>query len=128
MVHHKSNFIKEYQDKPHEMPFVPKTSHQRDSLGYCGDTNKTFLTFLFNNSAVSIQFLKDAGLFRRKMQCNSCGSERGHVTFRCVSPKHAAHGSASNEAGMRGQSPVTELHPPCFPIAKLRGNNAVTDD
>ena len=54
MVHHISNVIKEQQDKLREMPFVPETSYQRDLLGYCGDANKTFLTFLFNNSAIGI--------------------------------------------------------------------------
>jgi hypothetical protein len=128
MVHLISNVIKEYQDKPHEMPFVPKTSYQRDLLGYCGDANKTFLTFLFNNSVVGIQFLKDAGLIRRKVQFNTCCRDWCHVTFSCVSREHPAHGSASNDSGMRGQSPVTVLPPPSFPVAKFRWNNAVTDD
>jgi len=83
MVHHISEVIKEYQDKLREMPFVPKTSYQRDSLGYCGDANKTFLAFLFNNSAVGIQFLKDAGLIRNKVLCNSCGRDRRHVICSC---------------------------------------------
>ena len=63
MVHQISNVIKEYQDKLREMPYVPKTSYQRDSLGYCGDANNTFLTFLFSNRDVGIQFLMDAGLY-----------------------------------------------------------------
>jgi hypothetical protein len=73
MVHHVSNAIKECQDKLREMPYVPKTSYQRDSLGFCGYANKTFLTFLFSNSAIGIQFPKDAGLIRNKVQCNSSG-------------------------------------------------------
>jgi hypothetical protein len=32
MVHHITNFTKEYQDNLREMPYVPKTSFQRDSL------------------------------------------------------------------------------------------------
>ena len=83
MVHHISNVIKAYQDKLREMPYVPKTSYQRDSMGYCGDANKTFLTFLFSNSSIGIQFLKDAGLIRSKVQCNSCGRDRRHVTSSC---------------------------------------------
>ena len=88
MVHHRSNIIKEYQDKLREMPYVPKTSYQRDSLGYCGDANKTFLTFLFSNRDIGIQFLKDAGLTRSKVQCDSCGRDRRHVTSSCSSPEH----------------------------------------
>jgi hypothetical protein len=56
MVHHISNVIMEHQNKLREMPYVPKTSYQRDSLGFCGDANKTFLTFLFSNSAIGISF------------------------------------------------------------------------
>ena len=70
MVHHISEVIKEYQDKLREMPYDPKTSYQRDSLGYCDDANKTFLTFQSSNSAIGIQFLKDSGLIRSKVQCN----------------------------------------------------------
>jgi hypothetical protein len=47
MVHHITNVIKEYHENLREIPYIPKTSYQRDSLGYCGDANKTFLTFLF---------------------------------------------------------------------------------
>jgi hypothetical protein len=83
MVHHISNVIKENQDKLREMPYVPKTSYQRDSLGYCGNANKTFLVYLFSNSAICIRFLKDAGLIRSKVQCNSCGRDRRHVTSSC---------------------------------------------
>jgi hypothetical protein len=83
MVHHISNVIDEYQDKLRVMPFVPKTSYQRDLLGYCGEANKTFLTFLFSNSAIAIQFLKDAGLIRSKLQCNSCGRDGRHIASSC---------------------------------------------
>ena len=83
MVHHISNVIRVYEDTLREMPYVTITSYQRDSLGYCGDVNKTFLTFLFSNSSIGIQFLKDAGLIRSKVQCNSCGRDRRHVTSSC---------------------------------------------
>jgi hypothetical protein len=75
MVHQISNVIKEYQDKLREMPYVPKTSYQRDSLGYSGDANKTFLTFLFSNRDIGIQFLQDAGFIRSKVQYNSGGRD-----------------------------------------------------
>jgi hypothetical protein len=75
MVHHISNVIKEYQDKLREMPHVPKISYHRDSLGYCGDENETIFTFLFCNRDIGNQFMKDAGLIRSKVQCNSCGRD-----------------------------------------------------
>jgi ribosomal protein L18 len=52
-----------------------KTLYHRDSLGYCFDANKTFLTFLFSNRNIGIQFLKDVGFIRSKVQCNSCGRD-----------------------------------------------------
>ena len=88
MEHHISNVIKEYQDKLHEMPFVLKPLYQRDLLEYWGEANKTFLTFLFSNSAIGIQFLKDVGLIHCKLECNSCGRDRRHVTSSCWSLEH----------------------------------------
>ena len=75
MVPHVTNVIKEYQDRLREMPYVPKTSYRRDSLGYSGDANKNFLTFLFSDQATGIQFLKDVGLILSKVQCNSSGRD-----------------------------------------------------
>jgi hypothetical protein len=37
-----------------------------------GGPNKEFLTFLFCNNDLAVQFLKDVGLVRRKVQCNKC--------------------------------------------------------
>jgi hypothetical protein len=42
------------------MPYVPKTSYGRASLGDDGEANKLFLTFF---SDTGIQFLKDVGCF-----------------------------------------------------------------
>ena len=67
-----TTFIKEYQDKMREMPYVPKTSFQRESLGFCGKANKLFLTFLFSNRAIGLRFPKDVRLIRSKVECNLC--------------------------------------------------------
>jgi hypothetical protein len=75
MVHHITNVIKEYQDILREMPYVPKSPYRRDSLGYSGDANKNFLAFLFSDQPTGIQFLKDVGLIRNKVQCNFCGRD-----------------------------------------------------
>jgi hypothetical protein len=66
--------IKNYQNRVPGMPCVPKTSIRRDLLGFPGDANKLFLT-LFIELAIGVQFLKDVGLIRGKMQCNSCGRD-----------------------------------------------------
>jgi hypothetical protein len=57
------------------MPYVPETSFRRDSLGYYGDANKLFLMFLVSDHAIGLQFLKDVGLIRSKVQCNSFGRD-----------------------------------------------------
>ena len=75
MVQRIIDIIQDYQDRLHEIPCVPKTFYRRDSVGYCGDANKLFLTFLFRDHATSLQFLKDVGLIRSKVQCNSCGRD-----------------------------------------------------
>ena len=67
--------IKEYQARLREMPNVPKTSYRLDSLGYCGNANKLFLAILFSDHAIGIHFIKDVGLIRSKVQCNSCGRD-----------------------------------------------------
>ena len=37
--------------------------------------NAGFLTFLFNDKDLGIQFLKDVGLIRSKVPCNTCGHD-----------------------------------------------------
>jgi hypothetical protein len=49
MVQCIATVIKEYQNTLREMPYVPKTSFERESLGFSGEANKLFLTFLFSN-------------------------------------------------------------------------------
>jgi hypothetical protein len=71
MVQHIAIVIKEYQDTLREMPYVPKTSFERESLGFCGEANKLFLTFLFSNHAIGLQILKDVGSIRIKVECKS---------------------------------------------------------
>ena len=55
--------IKDYQERVRELLFVP-TSFRRDSIGYPGEANKLFQTFLFCDRNIDIQFLKDVGLIR----------------------------------------------------------------
>jgi len=75
MVQRIAHTIKDYQERLCEVPFVPQTSFRRDSLGYCGDANERFLTFLFSDHAIGLQFHKDVGLIRSKVQCNSCSRD-----------------------------------------------------
>jgi hypothetical protein len=54
-----------------EMPFVPRSSFGRASLGEDGDANKLILTHLFIDMDLGIQFLKDVGLIRSMVTCNT---------------------------------------------------------
>jgi len=75
--------ISEYQQRLMEKPFVPRSSFGRYSLGEDGDANKLFLSYLFIDMDLGIQFLKDVGLIRSKVTCNTCGRD---MTW-CADPK-----------------------------------------
>ena len=53
MVQLITHTIKDYQERLREMRYVPLT-YFRDSLGYCGDANTLFLTFLFSGHAITL--------------------------------------------------------------------------
>ena len=64
--------VKDYEKRLLRMPFVPKTLYGLKMLMEDGGPNKVFLTFLFCDHGMAIQFLKHMGLLRSKMQCNTC--------------------------------------------------------
>jgi hypothetical protein len=43
----------------------------------CDDSNpnRFFLTYLFTDQAVAIEFLQDVGLLQSQMPCNTCGQD-----------------------------------------------------
>ena len=57
------------------MAFITKSSYRHLMLREDGGPNRTFLTYLFSDHAMGIQFLKDEGLLWSKMQCNTCGRD-----------------------------------------------------
>jgi len=59
------------QGMPAGVSFLLKSSYGRPMLREFGP-NKIFLTFLFCDQAMAIQFLKNVGLLRSKVQCNTC--------------------------------------------------------
>jgi hypothetical protein len=75
MVDAISTLIKEYQRRLINMPYVPATTHGRAALGKDGVANELFLTFLVSDKEVGVQFLKDVGLLRSKVTCNTCGRD-----------------------------------------------------
>ena len=56
-----------------EMLFVPRASYGRRMLRGDGGPNRDFLAYVFCDFGFAVQFLKDVGLLRSKVQCNTCG-------------------------------------------------------
>ena len=92
MAQHITSVIQEYQERLNKTPYVPRTSFRRASVGHSGGANKNFLTCLFSDQATDIQFLKDVGLIRSKVQGNSRGHDMnwyaapnipGGIRWRC---------------------------------------------
>jgi len=54
---------------------VPKRSYRHTVLGISGCVNMVFLTFLFSDNDLGTQFLKDVGLIRSKVPCNTCSCD-----------------------------------------------------
>jgi hypothetical protein len=75
MVDTVTNIIKEYQRRLINMPYVPAISYGRAALGKDGVANELFLTFLLSDKEVGVQFLKNVGLLRSKVTCNTCGRD-----------------------------------------------------
>jgi len=75
MVNRIKEIISEYQRRLVEMPFVPKRSYGHSVVGINGCVNAGFLIFLFSDKDMGIQFLKDVGLIRSKVPCNTCGRD-----------------------------------------------------
>jgi len=83
MVEQIKYVVSNYQQRLMEKNFVPRSSFGRRSLGKDGEANKLLLSFLFSDMDLGIQFLKDAGLIRSKVTCNTCGRD---MTW-CADPK-----------------------------------------
>jgi hypothetical protein len=67
--------ISKYQQRLMEMSFAPRLSFECEGLRTDGDANKSFLTYLFIDMDLGIHFLKDLGMIRHKVKCNTCGRD-----------------------------------------------------
>jgi hypothetical protein len=67
--------IKEYEVRVQGMQQVPRLSHARTILGTDGGPTRSFISSLFNDNFMAIAFLKDIGLLRKEMLCESCGRD-----------------------------------------------------
>ena len=72
MVQEIREVVAKYQDRLRELQSVPRLSHGRGLQRSDGAPNRKFLTCLFCHHELTIQFLKDVGFIRSKVQCKTC--------------------------------------------------------
>jgi len=75
MVDRVVKIFHEYEERLRSSDNVPRFSYGRRMMRDDGDPNRYFLMYLFCEQSMGIQFLKDIGLLRSKMQCNTCGRD-----------------------------------------------------
>ena len=68
MVERIGQVVAEYEGRLRSTQWVPRCSYTRGMLRRDGAPNKKFLTYLFGDMELGIQFLKDVGLIRSKVQ------------------------------------------------------------
>jgi transposase-like protein len=71
MVANLTRVIHDYEERVRSKQVVPLFSHDRHMQRSDGGPKRAFFG-LFGDHAMAIDFLKDIGLIRRTMQCNSC--------------------------------------------------------
>jgi hypothetical protein len=67
--------FEEYEERLRRCDYVPRFSYGRWMMRDDGGSNRYFQMYLFCEQSMAIQFLKDIGLLRSKMQCNTCGRD-----------------------------------------------------
>jgi hypothetical protein len=75
MVQRIQGVIATYQQRLVDSGSAPTCSFRRAVLGDGGNANTLFLVYLFHDMDVGIQFLKDTGLIRTQMTCETCGRD-----------------------------------------------------
>ena len=92
MVEKVIHITSEYEDRLRRCQDVPRMSFVRRMLRDDGAPNRFFLMYLFCDESMAIQYLKDIGLLRSKMQCNTCGRDMtwlGLVLFFLITYHHS---------------------------------------
>jgi len=73
MVGNIQEIVDEYEKRLQKMPFIPRGSFRSRMLRQDSGPNRDFIIYLFCDSGLAMPFLKDVGLLRSKLQCNTCG-------------------------------------------------------
>jgi len=75
MVQRIIEIMANYDNRLREMQSVPRLSFGRRLVCTDGAPNRMLFTCLFCHHELAIQFLKDVGLIRSKVQCKTCGRD-----------------------------------------------------
>jgi len=75
MVAQIKDIVAKYEECVRSMENVPRCSYGHRMLRSDGGPNRSFFFYLFTDKAMAIEFLKEIGLLRRTMQCDSCGRD-----------------------------------------------------
>jgi hypothetical protein len=67
--------LTQYEERVRRMQKAPRFSHGRRMVRADSGLNSLFFCSLFNDQAMAFEFLKEIGLLRRTMQCDSCGRD-----------------------------------------------------
>ena len=85
MVEEISKTITQYEERLRRCSYAPRLSYGRRMLAEDGGPNAMFFTVLFCDEPMALQFLKDIGLLRSKVQCNTCGGDMVWTVDKTVS-------------------------------------------
>jgi len=107
MVQHLIQVTSDYEARLAGSDYVPRLYYRRPMLKD-GGRNRFFLMYLFCVQANAIRFLKDIGLLRRTMQCNTCRRDMTWSvdssvpeSFRCRCQKRVAGVRCRQSASIR---------------------------
>jgi hypothetical protein len=104
-----TDVIEEYQTKVCQLPFLPKASFHRDSMGHPGDVNKFFLAFLFSCN------------FARVRPLIHFASGSYAISTSPPTTPHSSHSSVSliRDLVFLIRSHLTVIRDPCCPRRRL---------
>ena len=75
MVAHISQVVTQHEERVRRKQKMPRFTYGRRPVRADGGPNRLLFYGLFNDHAMVTEFLKDIGLLRRTMQCDSCGRD-----------------------------------------------------
>jgi len=76
MAAHILQVVTECEARLLRLLYVPRFSYERGLVCDDGAPNRLFFNYLFSDQAMAIQFMKEIGLLRSKVQCNTDDSAK----------------------------------------------------